>query len=190
MSGTGFTAATVESCAGPQRLLCLQTNFRSSLPLYVVPNPYPRVFTSEQSFFPADGRAAADAICAAEAMTAGLEGTFQSALGTTTQLLSLVAAPVQVMRLDSHYGWQFDRPEVPLNLTARKTFIDTVPVWLGVASSPFLDAGTAADTCANWSGGTTGRISLSTLQGEAFLGSSTLQSCDAGARVLCLGPAP
>jgi len=190
MAGPGFTENSVESCAGPQRLLCLQTDFRSSLPLYVVANNYLRVFTSEQIFFPADGRAAADAICAAEASAAALKGIFRSALGTTVEAMPFVAAPVQVMRVDRNYGWQFDRNEAALNLTARGGYLGTVPVWLGVAASPFADAGTAEDTCADWSGGTTGRASLATLQGEPFLDHATLRPCDAGAHLLCLGPPP
>jgi hypothetical protein len=183
LSSTGFTEASEQPCDGDQHLLCIEVDRHSTL-MPLLPNwgsQHPnRVFTSRGLFVPAGGLVAADQLCAQEAQAAMLPQTYRAALGTTTQSLAL-SMPTWLARLDNEVAFSGGVVETAMNLAADGTFIGVEPVWLG-AGAP----ATAADTCNDWTDGTTGRVSLAPRQGHAFLDSTTFQSCAIGAHLLCV----
>ncbi|HVJ90598.1 MAG TPA: hypothetical protein VM580_12405, partial [Labilithrix sp.] len=87
--------STGDSCAEAYHLYCFQTEHDS--PQFPTPSQGRTVFVSAQPFMlGADGRDAADELCAAEADAAELSGTYVALLGTSTE--SALARLVQPSR--------------------------------------------------------------------------------------------
>ena len=78
-----WTSRTTQSCMGPLRLYCFQKDNTTALAF--TPAAGSIVFLTGATFAPGAGIAAADTLCATEASNAGLAGTYQALLATTTQ---------------------------------------------------------------------------------------------------------
>lgn len=80
---TWMSGVSLPCAGGARRLLCLETRYTAQ----VEPPPPPEVartaFVTRNAFIPTTGIAGADALCAGEAESAGLEGTFRALLATS-----------------------------------------------------------------------------------------------------------
>lgn len=158
-SGVGslFSQGSSTTCAATLRVVC----FGIDRAAVVAPLPTVaarRAFLSSTTFSPWSGLAAADALCASDATTAGLPGTFRALLATSgatalarfstsspwARVDHAVVTPTAVA-LGTASLW-----DAPINLQANgTTYHGNTGVWSG---APRVDvAGTAATTCNNWS---------------------------------------
>lgn len=153
--GRRWTQAGVKGCKTPSRLYCLGVDRDS--PYTVSPVAGRKAFVSKDGSYKPDlGLAAADALCASEAASAGLAGTFRALLATSSAsaISRFDAGGAPWVRLDG----------MPLSATAAilaaGDAIDT-PVFIDVdgtapAVGDFLWTGGGAvnvahaDTCNDW----------------------------------------
>ena len=160
----GYASA---SCSTPLPLLCLGTDFTSQLPL--TPNPVAgrTAFVSQNSFDPGTGLLGADALCAQEAKTSGLSGTFLALLSTPSAGAAArfdalgspwvrpdgVAVVEEAADLFTGKQWLL----APLSLNADKTYKSELEVITGGGGpgnslgGP-TNLGTISGTCNNWTG--------------------------------------
>jgi len=81
-SGRQWTNANTNSCAGASPIYCFGVDRQGAA--YTATTTNRKAFLSSNIFNPSTGLAAADAICQADATTAGLSGTFLAMLATST----------------------------------------------------------------------------------------------------------
>jgi len=195
-----FTLFTSVSCGGAARLYC----FGVSNAAVVAPPPVSarRAFTTNATFTPGGGIGAADAMCASEASTAGLPGTYKALLATTTS-----SAIGRFNTANGSLPWA--RPDhtlvtaTPQALTtAALTYLDAAPntnaagttsfgnfgTWSGATS--LTAVGTAASTCNDWmstagTAGAGGRAGDSRV--ATWFGFDTSNACNAThLKLVCL----
>lgn len=154
----GWTAAAVAACsAGPQyHLYCFGTD--STRPLDV-PAAQGRIAFLSGAHAIGGGIAALDAACAADALAAGLPGTFEAFVATSTasaaSRFDLGGAPwvrpdgVSVVAAAAHLTDR--RLLAPIAVRADGTYAPQWSAWTG-ATSP-LAIGTAETTCSDWTDG-------------------------------------
>jgi hypothetical protein len=75
-----------EECNVPHALLCVEVG--RNVPIAIKPDTGRIAFVSTAPWVPGGGRAAADALCAGEATTAGLPGTYLAAIATSTETIA------------------------------------------------------------------------------------------------------
>lgn len=183
----GGTAVWTEQqffdCSTPGPLYCFGIDYQSEVT--IAPVSGRRAFISYTGFGAMTGLAGADAICASEAMDAGLPGTFLALLAddgaTAASRFSLAGGPwyrVDGVELTS------DLVTVcaPINLHADGVWVNVL-AWTGAASP--ATPGTMASTCNGWMSsaamGVTGTIGRSA---SMFFGGGSI-SCSLGPGVYC-----
>lgn len=192
-----FTSIGGQTCGSAARLYCFGVN-RAAVVDVAPASTYRRAFTTEASFVPGGGLAAADALCAQEATAASLPGTYTALLATSTasaaSRVSTSGSPwarldgVHIATLAS-FTFVLSQWHVSPNLTADETtWYGNTGLWIGASS---LSAkGTLATTCNNWTsassavtaiGGRAGYTTLAELADDA-----QPNACNASAyKLLC-----
>jgi hypothetical protein len=185
VSGGGTPACTTAA-----RLYCFGTSYDA--PLAVTPAAGPRMFVTVQAFIPGGGLAAADALCANEAQTAGLGGTFLAMLpltGTTAMSRFDMSRPAWV-RPDgislaaSRLAFAAGELDTSPNVTALGTYATGV----AITGGPPV-AVTTNSTCADWTNPATASPSgglVNHMGVDAFNG-AVINGCS-GAPIYCLEP--
>jgi len=184
-----WTAHALTTCGTPTRIYCFGID--RVAPLARVPAAGRRAFVTGAAFAPTGGVAAADALCAGEAATAGLAGSFRAlvATGSASALSRFAIVPTRPwvrpdgIPLTPDYVTLASAP----NVTATGDYIGGVNVWSGAADAG--STGSAATTCDDWMAGgaaSSGTFGSAFVASPAFFGSTT-GGCDATwRRLYCL----
>jgi hypothetical protein len=179
-------------CIGTGSFLCFELGHYE----VVVPPPPPadnaRIAFVSTVKRTTPGIAPLDAICAAEAASAGLPGSFLAAVPTSTASVAsrFVIDSRPWRRVD---GTLVAGPELLTDVDAYRSFVNqhadgvyTSELTLGGASNP-TQLGTAQDTCSNWSSVSGGFYSLAnTADTAGFWAAFFFVPCNFPASVLCL----
>ncbi len=185
-----WTQGFLHMCNGMTRLYCLGTDYDAPFTV-AAPAGARLAFVSQATLSGDAGIAGADALCASEASTAGLTGTFQALLATTTASPASRFTPGSTWyRVDGIALWTSGAslgagvaPMTPLMLEADGTNVGTALVFTG-SMSP---SSTATNDCADWSDATAtqmGAVTLSDLISNWFQAGS--RTCDMSHHVYCL----
>jgi hypothetical protein len=146
-----------------------------------------KAFISDAPWIPSSGRADADARCQADAMAAGVPGSFKALLSTTTSpAISRFNTTTPWVRVDGVLvGSDLTRINAPVNVTASGTYIDDILNWSGATSISATPA--LADNCSNWSL-TTGSswIGRASRSGGSLFGGGTGGCGSTTNRIWCL----
>jgi hypothetical protein len=199
LAGLGRTSGTtsvwsdsgVGGCSTPYRIYCLGVDGTAPLPARPVAGRI--AFLALAGFSRTGGLAGADAYCQAQADAAGLTGTFEALLASTT------ASPVSRF---STTGPTWVRPDgvpvvttagdlatdvlvSPINQTASGTYIaGGYLVWVGANS--LGAAGTPASTCNGWSSSSSSYSAAVGSAAYTTIGWGTWDCSFQGAGVFCL----
>jgi hypothetical protein len=159
-----WTSGVTASCTAMAHLYCFGVSLNT--PLTVVPAQGRLSFLTQGTLKPGGGVAAADALCAQEAVSASLAGTFKALLATSTaSAASRFAADGVRVRLD---GIPLNVPGqslfgtsawlTTLNVTSTRGYEGNWGVWAGAhdLGSP----GTKADSCQDWQVQSTAQTAL------------------------------
>jgi hypothetical protein len=163
-----FSSISATNCSVAKRLYCFGVDNQAVVAPPVVNAR--RAFTTNATWIPGGGLSGADALCASEASTAGLSGTYKALLPTTTAsaisrfttggtsltwarpdhtlitATSAVLATANLMYLDA----------APNSNAANTTWLGNTGIWGGTVD--LATVGTATTTCSNW----TSNLSTST----------------------------
>jgi hypothetical protein len=180
--GGGFTDFTSRFCSLPRHLYCFEIGKSVELPIEPA-TAGPFAFVTEGQVRPTTGLADADALCASEAATAGLSGTFLALLSTSLATAVDRFTPNLVyVRVD---GVRFGNitssmPDTFLNVTATGAVLPADEVaWTG--GSP---TSTSTATCTDWTGlGMGGRGFPQASDTRAYVAGG--DSCDQAHHVYC-----
>lgn len=186
-----WTARSTSGCDSARRLFCFQTDHTT--PLVVTPAVGKRAFLSVGNFTPGAGIDAADQICTAEALAAGMPGTYKALLATTTTaaVARFPLAPLYV-RPDGiavGTGAQLAGGEGLMSgiwQNAFGTYGNNNPAWTGAATPSAV--GTAGSTCNDWTStaSNSGIGGATTLADATWWSSFTNGSCTQAFKVYCL----
>jgi hypothetical protein len=193
-----WTANFTTSCSGARRIYCFQKT--KAQPITIEPPLARLAFVTAGTFTPSSGIAAAHNMCGSEATAAGLTGTWQALLSTTTAsaVSLLTPAAVDYARVDgikvSSYA-NLNAGSNPISgiwQTASGTYPSgaSISVWTG--STTPNTVGTTASTCSDWmssSASSTAVIGRATLMNGQWWNVSTTQGCSTPARLYCVQPA-
>ena len=196
--GGNWSAFGAMQCSSTAPLYCFGIDRSASV--QIAPLPARRIAFVTEAQWPhgAAGITGADALCAAEASSAGLQGTFKAFLATTTgsaasrfdpdglpwgRVDGALLAPTGTLALN---GASWDTaPGVSADGTEYQS---NIGVWSG-APNP-TTVGTVGSTCSNWTSGggiagMGGRAGFSTFNG--LMGNDTMIECDSTIyHVVCL----
>ncbi len=185
-----WTNDNAAACSSLAHLYCFGID--KSNALTITPVSGPRAFVST-SWNIGAGLASADMRCQNDATAAGLAGTFQAFLATTTTTAASRFAsdgavwvggdglPIAASRT-AMFADNFDRP-VHMTAAGARALVN---VWSG--SMLPSSVGSASDTCQNWSSNsasTFGVFALSADAGDRAFGSAVI-ACSTVSRVMCL----
>jgi hypothetical protein len=187
---SGATGSSPKACSSQNRLMCVEIGRSVAVTLHADPDS-PVAFMSRTLWTPGAGRASADAVCAADATSAALPGTFLAAISTTTESIESRFAPGQTYRrvdgvrlLRSPGMFLADYLDVPPELDQRGAVVGN-DYWTGTRR--FSVAGQASDTCSDWS------TASALIDGEMHYTASTdirtsakREPCNTPLPVLCL----
>ena len=150
----GYLFGGWSSCPYAGNLTCIEISRTSRVDPPSLPQIRRTAFVSTGYFYPVNGMAGADAVCASDAATAGLPGTYRALLATTQasamSRFSVGGAPwvrvdgVVLAATPSEFAagnWL-----APLNVTARGAHLANWAVWVG---SPGPSA-VGISTCNDW----------------------------------------
>lgn len=181
--------ASSRACTTQGRLMCLEIG--RDIPVTIHPNTGLVAFATRMEWRPGGGRADADALCASEAASVGLTGTFLAALATTTEsIANRFPAGQHYRRVDgvrlvrSNDLFDVDWLDVPpeLDQTGQQVSND---FWTG--ATRFNEVPMADENCNDWMDGTTA------LRGHMHLTNKTdvrtpakTDPCNASIPLLCL----
>jgi hypothetical protein len=193
LGGTQSWTANFAACVGEHRLYC----FGVDRNVAVSPTPVfgRRLFLTDATFTPGGGVAAADLLCATEAMQQSLGGEYRALLA--------VSGSSAASRFSFDGGRPWVRPDQVLlfdpfpspsnavawsapDVTASGVYGGSPTAWAGAAD--MFVAGTLASTCNNWMANdslataTVGRPDLA----NAFFGSLAGVNCSIARRLYCL----
>jgi hypothetical protein len=184
-----FTAGAEKACSDPFRLYCFGVD--RSEPLVVTPAEGRLAFMSLAPLTMAGGIEEADAICAGEASTAGISGTFKAYMATSTASAASrfdLNGPTWVRidgiaMADTALDFASGNLHAPLNVSATLTY-STGRAWTG-ADDPFV-VGSLGSTCQDWTDpletSTAGRSNSTT----SFFKSSSAIDCVDNNELYCL----
>jgi hypothetical protein len=149
------------SCGTMMRMYCFATDKVAPIGNPTPPPHAKLAFVTTGTFLATGGLLGADALCASEAGSSHLTGTFVALLATTTaSAASRVGSDVYVRTDGVTIGAIGGSMKAPINVTAAGDYL-TAPAWTGASSatSPATSIGTSATTCANWTATTgTGEV--------------------------------
>jgi hypothetical protein len=187
---TLWTFAATALCNQSYRLYCFGTQFSTALG---VNTPSGRLtFVSQGTFTPGGGLAAADTLCANEASSAGLAGTYRAfpATATATAASRFSPAGADYVRIDGQPVASASTLFAGGNLAggvwqqASGTYINT-SAWTGATTPGAIGAG--ATTCASWtSTAGTATTGLSGVADSGFWNFAALSCSSTGIHVYCL----
>lgn len=174
------------SCDTPSHLLCAQ--HERIVPVAPTPTPGRLAFVTSSAFTPGGGRAAADALCASEAATAGWTGAVVAFLSTSTE--------AGTARLPVGLPWVRPDGQVLAPTIAELTAAFTAAPVQTAAGADLQygtillgDAapGTLTSTCQDWA--STGGVAMVSM-GATWVTSQTTANvaCSTPFAVLCLAP--
>jgi len=166
-SGTGsaggtynqYAASSIASedvaCSNVAHLMCVETGRVQAVQIH--PDTGKLAFASVTKWVPGGGRASADAVCAGDATTAGLAGTFLAAVATTSETIAsrfsanTIYRRVDGVRLLRTAGmFAADWLDAPPELDAYGNLVED-DVWTGATTFAALPA--AGDNCSDWTDG-------------------------------------
>ena len=181
-----------DPCNQPARIYCFGTSL--ARPVTITPEIGRRAFVTVGTFAPGGGVAAADALCASEAQAAGLSGTFQALLETSTagaaSRFSLSGATWVrldgVPIVDSPAQLATGILNTSLSVTAAGAHLDGAVTFTGATTNDLASPQPAPDTCSDWT-----TSSGSTSLGNTFYGYEAAVSwssgtCNAAYSLYCL----
>jgi hypothetical protein len=153
---SAWYASTDQPCRFDSHLFCFEVGRRAAIPSPVPPPGARLAFRSRAVWDPSSGLASADALCASEAQTVSLPGTFLAFLATTTasaaSRFDLTGPPwvrtdgVSLVARASDLAT--GKVMAPLSVGANRSAPrDVYDAWTG-ADSPTQPATT--DNCQNW----------------------------------------
>jgi hypothetical protein len=149
------------SCGTTMRMYCFATDKIAPIGNPTPPPGSKLAFVTTGTFVPVHGLSDADGLCASEAGSAHLPGTFVALLATmTASAASRVGTGVYVRTDGVTIGAIGGSMKAPINVTAAGAYL-TAPAWTGAstATSPATSIGSSATTCANWTATTgTGEV--------------------------------
>jgi len=196
--GTGtYTALAAQamfsfdmSCDQPRHLACVEIG--RSVPVTIHPDlESPLAFQTTTLWTPGNGRASADAVCAADASSAGLSGTFLAALATTTESIESRfdtnatyrrGDGVRLLRAPGMFSTDF--LDVPPELTSLGVVVWN-DYWTG--AKRWNVPVPASDNCADWTDGGATADGEMHLTGVTDLRTSAKREpCSTPLPVLCL----
>ena len=142
------------NCGQSAALLCVEIG--RNVPVAIHPDPQAQLaFTSRTLWTPGNGRSSADAVCAADAVNAGLAGTFLAGLATTTESIESRFPPGRIYRrgdgvrlLRTAGIFSTDSLDVPPELDARGSHV-TTDYWTGTLR--WASPAQATQNCSDWS---------------------------------------
>jgi len=175
-------------CSMPNKLVCVETD--RVVPVVPIPQPNRRVFFSAGIWTTSSGIGQADALCAGEATSAGLSGSFHALLATNgaspISRFDVLGAPW--MRADGITlapDWVTSGDfGIDLSMDATGT-VGAIAATATIGATAFDAAGDAGATCNNWTAtsGMTTTIGAN-VNYSTDLGTTTL-SCGQDIHVLC-----
>jgi hypothetical protein len=147
-------ALGTSACAGPEPIYCFGVGH--SQPTTPPPSGTRHAFLLTTDWMPGTGLASADAACRGDATPAGLNGTYQALLATSTasaisrfSLSGTTWARVdEVLLADTPADLAAGRTNVPLEVSADRVYFAGGPTWSG-ATDPST-VGSDATTCTSW----------------------------------------
>jgi hypothetical protein len=191
----GFTRTGITVCSAMTHVYCF--GIERDVPVTVTPTTGRRAFVSASAFTPGGGRSAADGVCATDASAAGLSGTFQALLATTSQAAAtrfstagptwvrLDGIPIVSTAADLATGTLI----APLNVGADGTTYTTDPVYTGATNE--ATTGTADSSCSSWTSASTSLAPetglASTIEPRHFSGLLNT-NCSFSYKLYCLEP--
>lgn len=191
--GTIWTDNGTLGCGGTARIYCLGVDRVAPLPA-VTPPGGRKAFISSTSFNVTTGIAGADALCASDATTAGLTGTFKALIATTsaTALSRFSTSGTAWERVD---GVRISTTAAgitgalllsAINVTAGGTYLSNAGAWTGAPN--LTTVGTTTTTCSNWtvSTGATGIAGTAADSTSGAFGDTATSGCGSSFRVYCL----
>lgn len=185
-TGNSFFFHARTGCDSAHRLYCFEVG--NTMAVTSVPVSGRLLFLSAGEFAPDSGIAAADALCNAEATTAGTEGTFVALLATSgTAIRDRVTLTsdawvrpdgVQVATASEFLDTAFTAPP---NVTLAGSYEAGATVWTGADGVSAI----ATETCGDWTdSGGTGAFGAAQSTLDAF--EAGVASCSAARRVYCV----
>jgi hypothetical protein len=205
---TGFWAfvgvVSGPSCGRPYPVYCFQIDGgMAAVPPPVIPSGGRHAFLSQSRWTPGGGPAAADAICQADASTAGLSNptNYQALITTDTagvDRFDLTRGPwfrldgAQVVATAADLGAVAgDKMLTTINLDSGGNYIANFNAWTGSGVSPGVTTATA--NCTHWTmagadaAGWAGLVNNTRLYvSQSLFWANNMQSCSTPAPVYCL----
>jgi hypothetical protein len=181
-----WTSSSNNSCDGGVRFYCFGIDRTVAVLSPSVPGR--RAFVSDAAWQPGGGIASADALCAGEADTAGLAGSFRALLASDgVSAMARFTAGSPWVRVDGALlGSDLLTVEAAFNVTASGVYRGTNSVWTGApdVSTP------GSATCASWtstSASEVGAYGYSTRATAQYFSSGIVSPCDDSSRhIYCL----
>jgi hypothetical protein len=191
--GDYWTTGIAGWCGSVLPVLCLQANYLAQVPRPAPPANGKLVFTA-QFFMPGSGLEGADAVCASDAASAGLSGTFRALLATSTASAASRFHPtglrpyvrtdgVVVSAVDGDLFNNWSSMLAPLGVSA---------IGNTIGSTAFTGAPTPTSlgdfTCGDWTNGTSTANSQYGSAGFTGLGyfSGFVDDCTRGNALYCI----
>jgi hypothetical protein len=192
------------SCGAKSPLYCFEADAgMAAVPRLAIPPGGRRAFLSQTRWTPGGGPAAADALCQADASTAGLPNptNYQALIATDTGAtgrFDMTRAPwfrldgAQLVATAADLGAPAgDKMLTAINLDSGGNYIGNFDAWTGSGVSPGVTAATA--NCANWTVGAgtetgwAGLVNMTRLiMSQSLFWANNLTPCSGSAPVYCL----
>ena len=195
-----WTANTGNPCTATHHLYCFGVDRAATVT--VTPATGRRIFMTSATWTPGGGIASADAVCASEASSAGLTGTFRALLATTTASAASrfgttgatwvradgIAITTTAAEL---FAAATSAYRVVPNQTANGAYVTASPrryLWSGATS--LTATGTAASTCSDWTSTSSTVMpqlaELNTATPSNLFGGIGYLTCATAQRLMCL----
>ncbi|MBM4776852.1 MAG: hypothetical protein GQE15_04040 [Archangiaceae bacterium] len=195
LSTTGWTAGASAPCGSQQRLYCFGVDAPASVKV-PAPAQFRRAFVTDSPWMPGGGIASADALCNAEASSAGLPGTYLALLTplgvSAASRFNTMGAPwvrVDNVSLSPTANSFFTDPfwTATLNVTPLRSY-GTATTWSG--STNLLFQGAPSNTCQDWTSGSVNDSARAGVMNDsevahAFGGAGTV-TCSNALPLVCL----
>lgn len=186
---SSVASSSKRACSLQHHLMCMETG--RTIPVAVRPDTGKLAFTTRTTWQPGNGRATADTLCASEAASAGLAGTFLAAMATTTESIASRFAAGEVyrrvdgVRLFRDAGmFDVDFLDVPPELDQFGVRVSD-DYWTGTGR--WNTPTTLANSCTDWTDGagtSSGEMHFTTY--TEIKNAAKSDACDIAFPVLCL----
>jgi hypothetical protein len=162
-TGGAWANVNTEPCTIPARLYCFQIDL--DVPLEITPATGRKAFVSSGTFLPSTGIATADGLCASDAASAGLAGTFLALLPTSTPAADRFDATGPgwirvdgVPLAESATDFLAGSSSAPLDLEVDGSLASSVYVQTGLRLHSAFAVTDPGDTCDVWTNPASGSV--------------------------------